>query len=195
MKAVLPFKTGNISKGEKKMSNVKKNTKNMVIAALCLALCMVLPFLTGQVPQVGSMLCPMHFPVLVCGFVCGPVYGAIVGFVAPLLRYMVFGMPQLLPTGLAMCFELAVYGAVSGVLYKLFPKQKQYVYVSLIAAMLAGRVCWGIVRVILTSAGQYAFTWEAFMAGAFLNAVPGIILQIVIVPVIVFAVEKYVKMT
>ncbi len=174
------------------MSNVKKNTRNMVIAALCLALCLVLPFLTAQMPQFGSMLCPMHFPVLICGFICGPVYGAVVGFVAPLLRYVLFGMPPVLPTGIAMCFELAAYGAVSGILYRFLPKKKAYVYVSLIAAMLAGRVCWGIVRVILTGAGKYAFTWQAFMAGAFLNAIPGIVLQIIIVPLVVFAVEKLV---
>lgn len=175
------------------MNNVKKNTKNMVIAALCLALCLVLPFLTGQVPQIGSMLCPMHFPVLICGFICGPVYGAIVGFIAPLLRYVLFGMPPVLPNGIAMCVELAVYGTVSGILYKLLPKKKPYVYVSLIAAMLLGRVFWGIVRVILTSAGQYAFTWQAFMAGAFFNAIPGIVLQIIIVPLVVFAVERLMK--
>lgn len=172
------------------MSNIKKSTKSMVTAALCLALCMVLPFLTGQVPQIGNMLCPMHFPVLVCGFVCGPLYGAAVGFAAPLFRYALFGMPPILPTGFAMCFELAVYGGVSGLLYRLLPKTRMNILVSLIAAMSAGRVCWGIVRVILTSAGQYAFTWQAFMAGAFLNAIPGIVLQIVIVPVIVLAVEK-----
>lgn len=172
------------------MSNIKKSTKSMVTAALCLALCLVLPFLTGQVPQIGNMLCPMHFPVLVCGFVCGPLYGAAVGFAAPLFRYALFGMPPILPTGFAMCFELAVYGSVSGLLYRLLPKTKMNIFVSLVAAMSAGRVCWGIVRVILTSAGQYAFTWQAFMAGAFLNAIPGIVLQIVIVPVIVLAVEK-----
>ena len=172
------------------MSNVKKSTKNMVTAALCLALCMVLPFLTGQVPQIGNMLCPMHFPVLVCGFVCGPVYGAMIGFAAPLLRYVLFGMPPILPGGIAMCFELAVYGGLAGILYRILPKTKINVFVSLIAAMTAGRVCWGIVRVILTSAGQYAFTWQAFMAGAFLNAVPGIVLQLVLIPVIVLAVEK-----
>lgn len=175
------------------MSNVKKNTKDMVIAALCLALCMVLPFLTGQIPQIGSMISPMHFPVLICGFVCGPVYGAIVGFIAPLLRYVLFGMPPILPTGIAMCFELAAYGAVSGSLYGILPRKKPYVYVSLVIAMLAGRLCWGIARVIMTAAGKYAFTWKAFMTGAFLNAVPGIVLQIIIVPLVVFAVEKFRK--
>lgn len=169
-------------------------TKKLVTAAICLALCMVLPFLAGNIPQIGSMLCPMHIPVLLCGFLCGPLYGAIVGAVAPLLRFVLFGMPPILPTGVAMCFELAVYGLVSGSLYRVLLRKKVNgnlaVYVALVTAMVAGRIAWGIVRVILSGAGGYAFTWQAFMAGAFLNAIPGIIIQIVLIPIIVFALRK-----
>lgn len=168
-------------------------TKKLVIAAVCLALCMVLPFVTGNIPQVGSMLCPMHIPVLLCGFISGPVYGAIVGGVAPLLRFALFGMPPILPTGVAMCFELAVYGLVAGILHKTLPKKNVFIYVSLIIAMLAGRVAWGIVRVIMTEAGGYAFTWQAFMAGAFLNAIPGIVVHIILIPVLVMALQKAIK--
>lgn len=170
------------------------HTKKLVTAAICLALCMVLPFLTGNIPQIGSMLCPMHIPVLLCGFLCGPLYGAVVGAIAPVLRFVLFGMPPILPTGVAMCFELAVYGLVSGWLYRLFLRKKMNgnlaVYAALILAMTAGRIAWGIVRVILTGAGGYAFTWQAFMAGAFLNAIPGIIIQIVLIPIIVLALKR-----
>ena len=71
----------------------KLNVRNMVLAALSLALCLVLPFLTGQIPEIGSALSPMHIPVLLCGFICGPWYGAAVGFIAPILRNLIFGMP------------------------------------------------------------------------------------------------------
>lgn len=169
-------------------------TKKLVTAAICLALCMVLPFLTGNIPQIGSMLCPMHIPVLLCGFVCGPFYGAVVGASAPLLRFALFGMPPILPTGVAMCFELAAYGMVSGWLYRFLLKKKVNgnlaVYAALITAMITGRIAWGIVRVVLSGAGGYAFTWQAFMAGAFLNAIPGIIIQIILIPVIVLALKK-----
>ena len=159
----------------------------LVISAVCLALCMVLPFLTGQIPEIGSMLSPMHIPVLLCGFICGPAWAAVVGAVAPLLRFALFGMPPLFPTGVAMCVELATYGAVSGVLYRLLPRKPINVYVSLIAAMLAGRIVWGVV---LSGASGAAFTWAAFMAGAFTQAIPGIILHIVLIPVIVLALQK-----
>lgn len=162
----------------------------LVLAAVCLALCMVLPFLTGQIPEIGNMLCPMHIPVLLCGFICGPAWGALVGAVAPLLRFALFGMPPLFPTGIAMCFELAAYGSIAGVMFRIFPRKPVYVYVSLITAMLGGRILWGIVRVILSGITGSAFTWAAFMAGAFTQAVPGMILHIVLIPAIVLALQK-----
>ena len=155
-----------------------------------LALAMVLPFLTGQIPQIGNMLCPMHIPVLLCGFFCGPWYGGIVGLVAPLLRFALFGMPPIFPTGVAMCFELAVYGFVSGMLYRRLPKKHVNVYISLLVAMLAGRLMWGMVQVIIWGLGKSEFGWAAFLSGAFTTAIPGIILQIVLIPVLVITVRK-----
>jgi riboflavin transporter FmnP len=166
------------------------HVQKLVISAVCLALCLVLPFLTGQIPEIGSMLSPMHIPVLLCGFICGPAWAAVVGAIAPLLRFMLFGMPPLFPVGVAMCVELATYGAVSGVLYRLLARKPINVYVSLIAAMLAGRIVWGVVRVVLSGVSGAAFTWAAFMAGAFTQAIPGIILHIVLIPLIVLALQK-----
>ena len=164
--------------------------RRMVTTAVCLALCMVLPFLTGQIPQIGSALSPMHIPVLLVGFLCGPWWAMAVGAVAPLLRFTLFGMPPLFPTGAAMCFELAAYGLVSGILCRRLPKKAVNVYLALIAAMLAGRLVWGIVMVVLMGLSGSAFTWAAFMAGAFVNAVPGIIVHILLIPIIVLALRK-----
>ena len=165
-------------------------TLRLTYAAACLALCMVLPFLTGQIPEIGSALCPMHIPVLLAGFLCGPWWALVVGAVAPLLRFALFGMPPLFPTGTAMCFELAAYGLVSGILCRKLPKKAVNVYLALITAMLAGRLVWGIVMVVLMGLSGSAFTWAAFMAGAFVNAVPGIIVHILLIPIIVLALRK-----
>lgn len=173
------------------MSSKQKNLRRRILAAMFLALALALPFLTGQIPQVGSALCPMHIPVLLCGFFCGPWYALTVGLVAPLLRFALFGMPPPMPTGIAMCFELATYGFVSGLLYKLLPGKKVFTYVTLIAAMLAGRIIWGIARVILAGLAQSEFAWTAFLSGAFVNAVPGIILHILLIPVLVIALKRY----
>ncbi len=164
--------------------------QKLVLSAVCLALCMVLPFLTGQIPEIGNMLCPMHIPVLLCGFLCGPAWAAVVGAIAPLLRFALFGMPPLFPTGVAMCVELAVYGAVSGVLYRVLPRKAINVYVSLIAAMLLGRIVWGVVRVAIAGVTGSSFTWAAFIAGAFTSAVPGMILHLLLIPLIVLALER-----
>ena len=162
----------------------------LVLAAFCLALCMVLPFLTGQIPEIGSMLSPRHIPVLLCGFLAGPFWASVIGLIAPILRFALFGMPAIFPTGAAMCFELAVYGAVSGLLYRRLPKKTVNIYVSLVAAMLLGRIAWGIVRVLFSGVTGSAFTWAAFMAGAFTSAIPGIILHIALIPVIVMALQR-----
>ena len=164
--------------------------RTLTYAALCLALCMVLPFLTGQIPQIGSALSPMHIPVLLAGFLCGPWWAMGVGLVAPILRFALFGMPPLFPTGAAMCFELAVYGLVSGVLYVKLPRTVRSIYISLAAAMLAGRIVWGCVMALFSGVSGSAFTWSAFLAGAFINAVPGIILHLLLIPVIVLALKR-----
>ena len=170
--------------------NEKTDLKKLSAAAVCLALCLVLPFLTGQNPQIGSALSLMHIPVLLGGFVCGPWYAAAVGLLAPLLRSVMFGMPPLMPTGVSMAFELAAYGLSAGLLYKILPKKTAYIYVSLIAAMFIGRVVWGISRVLLFGVSGVEFSWQMFIAGAFVNAVPGIILHIALIPVIVLALKN-----
>lgn len=164
--------------------------RRMIYAALYLALAMVLPFVTGQIPEIGSMLLPMHIPILLCGFMCGWKYGLVVGFIAPLLRSVTFDMPPMIPTAVAMAFELAVYGGMSGRLKQLLPGKTGFVYVTLLAAMVAGRIAWGIVRLILTGLAVSEFSWKLFIIGAVTEAVPGIILQLVIIPVMVIAMEK-----
>lgn len=173
------------------MNRTKTTTllRHLVYAAVCLALCMLLPFLTGQIPQIGSALSPMHIPVLLAGFLCGPWWALAVGFVAPMLRHVWMGMPPLI-TAIAMSFELAAYGLFSGLLYRLLPKKTVNIYVSLIGAMILGRIVWGIAMVVISGVTGSAFTWSAFMAGALLNAVPGIILHIVLIPILVMALKR-----
>ena len=175
------------------MSNASSNSlqvRRMTYSALCLALALVLPFLTGQIPQIGSALCPMHLPVLLCGFLCGWPWGLAVGFIAPLLRSVIFGMPSMIPTALAMAFELATYGALAGFLYRKFPKTIPGIYASLLIAMICGRLVWGVVRLILAGVQGNGFTFAMFLSGAITTAIPGIIAQLVLIPAIVYAMEK-----
>lgn len=172
------------------MTKSNKHIKNLVVAALMLALAYILPNFTGNIPQFGSMLLPMHLPVLLCGFLCGGPWGAAVGFIAPLMRSAILGMPPMFPTAISMAFELAAYGFLTGVLYKRLPKTPVGIYASLIGAMLIGRVVWGIVRALLTLSGNSTFSFAAFIAGAFTTAIPGIILQLIAIPALVLALQK-----
>ena len=162
----------------------------MILSALFVALAYVMPFLTGQIPEIGSMLCPMHIPVLLCGFVCGWQWGLVVGFVSPLFRSLILGMPPIFPAAICMAFELAAYGAFAGLMHKAFPAKKPYIYCSLIISMLIGRIVWGLSMFICTSINGSGFTMAAFIAGAFTNALPGIIIQIVLVPLLVIAIDN-----
>ncbi len=169
-----------------------KNKKiyKMILSALFLAFACVLPFLTGQIPEIGSMLCPMHLPVLLCGFVCGWPWGLTVGFIAPLFRSLTLGMPPLFPKAVCMAFELAAYGLVAGLMHKFMPRKKPFIYLSLIVAMVVGRLVWGVAMFVCMGIGEGSFTFSAFVAGAFTNAVPGIILQIVFIPVLVMIIDN-----
>ena len=163
----------------------------MVLSALFLAIAYVLPYLTGQIPEIGSMLCPMHIPVILCGFICGWYWGLVVGAIAPLFRsFMTGGYPPLFPTAVCMAFELAAYGAVAGLMHKKLPRKKGYIYCSLLTAMTVGRIMWGVAMFVIMGMSGGAFTFAAFIAGAFTNAIPGIIVQVILIPLLVMILDN-----
>lgn len=170
---------------------VMNNVKKLAVTAMLFAVGMVLPFFIGQIPAIGKMLLPMHIPVLLCGFIVGWQYGALIGFLLPIVRGLVFGMPPLYPNAVAMAFEMAAYGFVSGYLYSHAKWQcTKMLYISLITAMLSGRLVWAFAEVILLGIGGNTFTWKMFAAGAFLNAIPGIIVQLTLIPLIMVALRR-----
>ena len=176
----------------------KTNTRNLVLSAMFLALGLTLPFLTGQIPAIAQRLCLMHIPILLCGLICGWKWGAVIGFICPLLRSTLFGMPVMFPNAIAMAFELMTYGAMTGLMYSKVVKKQTLatLYASMITAMVSGRIVWGIVRVLLSGVSGEAFTWELYISGALINAIPGIIIQLVLIPAIMVALDKagFVKM-
>lgn len=172
-------------------------TKNQVqinkicLAAIFLALGWLLPFLTGQIPEIGSMLLPMHIPVFLAGFILGPCYGALIGFITPLTRSLIFGMPPIYPTALPMSFELLSYGFISGAMFIFLTKYVKKlptianVYISLVTAMVLGRFIWAFFDYLFLIGSDNPFTFIVFANGAYINAWPGILLQLVLIPAIV----------
>lgn len=173
-----------------KTNTAQLRVRKLTFSALFLALALVLPFLTAQIQQIGSMLCPMHFPALLCGFVCGWPWGLAVGFIAPLLRSVLFGMPPMFPVAVGMAFEMAVYGAAAGWLIRRLPRFRGRTLAALIAAMILGRVAWGIVRFLLAGLSHSTFSMKMFLSGAILSSVPGIVLQLVLIPPVVALLER-----
>lgn len=169
----------------------RKNLYKLTVSALCVATAFVLPYLTGQIPTIGNALCPMHLPSLLCGFLCGPLWGLAVGAISPLLRSLAVGMPSFFPRAVAMAFELAAYGFLSGLLYRIFPKKTGYLYLSLVLSMLGGRIVWGIVSLVLVvgiDGGNFPFAY--FLSEAFTKALPGIIVQITVIPAVILILKK-----
>ena len=179
-----------MKKANKKQGMTSLQVRRLTYAALYLATAMVLPFITGQIPEIGSMLCPMHIPALLCGFMCGWPWGLAVGLIAPPLRSVVFGMPAMFPGAVAMAFELAVYGGMAGFLHHRLPRKRGAVYAALLLSMIAGRIVWGAARVILAGLSGSSFSWALFLTGAVTHAIPGIVLQLILIPILVVAMER-----
>lgn len=168
--------------------------RKTILTSIFLALAIILPFFTGQLPVVGRSLLPMHVPVLICGLICGWRYGLVLGLSAPLLRSVMFGMPPLIPVGLPMAFELAVYGMISGSFFSVLKEKHGFnyrsVYISLLVAMLAGRIMWGTVRFMISQTLGIPFSWQLFVTGAVTTAIPGIIIQLILIPVLIISLKK-----
>lgn len=165
-------------------------TRKVVLSGLFLALGLLMPFITGQIPEVGNMLLPMHIPVLICGYVCGWQYGLVIGFITPLLRSVLFGMPPMVPKAICMAFELMVYGMVVGLAYQRMHYKKWRIYISLLLALIAGRVVWGLVAALVYGLLGINFGLGIFLTEAFVNALPGLILQLVLIPALIFSLER-----
>ena len=169
----------------------KRSILKLANAGMLFALGLVLPFLTGQIPEIGNLLLPMHLPVLLCGFVCGPIYGSVVGFTLPLVRSFIFGMPALFPSAVTMAFELMAYGFFTAFIYSFFKKKTLLsIYLSLIPAMLIGRAVKGVANAIAYGISDKAYSFGAFISGAFAEAVPGIILQLILIPAVLIALRQ-----
>lgn len=173
--------------------NVALQVNKMCIAAMLLALCWLMPFLTLNDQALGNMLSLMHIPVFISGFVLGPIYGAFIGFIAPLTRMLMFGAPPLI-AALPMAFELLTYGFISGLIYLLFIKKNKsnkldsiiFIYVALIIAMILGRGVGGLVKYLCVLGGMGDnFTFSMFITTYFVTPWPGLIIQLVLIPALI----------
>ncbi len=165
-------------------------TRNLALSAMFLALAFVIPFATGQVPQINAVLCPMHIPIILCGYICGSRYGLVVGAIAPLLRSFTLGLPVLVPTAIAMSFELAAYGFLSGLLYETLPKKNINIYVSFLAAKIIGRAFWGIAHFCLLGFDTSKYNLAIFWTVSVVDSLPGLVVQLLLIPTVIMIVKN-----
>ena len=169
----------------------KENLQKLVLSAMFFALGLVLPFLTGQIREIGNMLLPMHLPVLLCGLICGWKYGGVVGFFVPLVRSLIFGMPVLYPNAVGMAFELLTYGLLTGLLFQKAEHQStKKLFATLLITVVSGRIVWGIARTVMLGLSDESFTFAMFIANGITNAIPGLILQFTLIPAIILVLKK-----
>ena len=163
--------------------------KNLVTSGMCVALAIVLPMAFHMIPDAGKVFLPMHIPVLLCGLLCGPVYGLGCGILAPLLSHLFTGMP---PTAMlpSMLCELAAYGMLSGILIRVIRTKWNLLnlYTALIGAMICGRIINGVLNALIFNAGKYSM--EMWLTASFLQAIPGIVIQLALIPLLVLALQK-----
>ena len=169
--------------------NKMTKTNRMVITAICIALCVILPIAFHAIPGLGSASSPMHIPVLLCGLACGAPYGLLCGLIGPVLSSVLTGMPVMayLP---GMVVELAVYGFAAGGILRILHKGNLYgrLYISLILAMILGRIAAGAVQALIFSVGTYSM--QIWLGSYFIGSWPAIILHLVLIPIIVISLEK-----
>lgn len=173
---------------------MRNETRKIVLTSLFIAIGVILPTLFFN-QQIATMFSPMHIPVILCGFLLGWKYGMIAGVITPLLRSLIFTLPPLIPIALAMSFELATYGLIAGLLYKLLPIKVNVVriYLSLLSAMILGRLMFGLVLSIYFSLQNNVYTFSAFISATVISAIPGIILQLILIPILVIYLNKIVE--
>lgn len=164
-----------------------KSLKKIIISAFFLAIGLVLPSIFHMFGAAGKIFLPMHIPVILCGFICGWQYGLVCGIVTPLLSSVLTSMPVLIPFGVSMMFELGTYGMICGFLYQRFNKN---IIISLVIAMIGGRIVSCLANMIILGIASKPFAFNMFLTGAFVTALPGIIIQLVLIPILMMSLEK-----
>ena len=165
--------------------------KKLIFSAIFLALGFILPIFFGQLPTIGQMLVPMHIPVILCGMVCDWKHGTIIGFILPLLRSLIFSVPVLYPTAISVAFEMATYGLIVGILYGYSKKKSIFtIYFAMIVTMILGRIIRCISQILLLNIQGNPFVWKSFFTGVILNSIPGVILQLIIIPIVIIALKR-----
>lgn len=183
------------------MTRLKSSTLKLTQAALFTALGVFLPQLSHLFgADFGKLISPMHFPIFIAAFLLGPLYGSAVAIACPVLSSLIMGMP-VAPKIPFMVLELLTYALAASIIYQPTSKWKKPIslYVSLVTAQILGRIVYalGITAAVklfgVTHPAIYRSVSILAFVESFAEGLPGIILQLILIPIIVIVLEKILK--
>ena len=178
------------------LSNIRNTVKGKILLILAaivgsVALPQIVHLIgtfSGTGTALGELLLPMHFFVLLAGFLAGPTAGAVTGFAAPLISTLLSGMPRVnvLPF---MMIELLGYGLIAGLLSKVRMNNLFKLLITQIGGRLlrAGAVVFSV-YVLQSSAMPVASISNMITSGLL-----GILLQICILPLLLYRLKDLEK--
>lgn len=166
--------------------------RDLTSAAVLLALCVLLPYAFHGIQRAGVIFSPIHIPVFLGGFLLGPLWGGAIGLLGPLLCSIITGMPPMYPTMVNMMIECLAYGLLSGLIFRLFKSKWMLldIYVGLVPSMLVGRCVGGLMNLITLIGSDSPYTGQAFLNSYFVLAWPGILIQLTVIPFLLFSLYK-----
>jgi uncharacterized membrane protein len=156
------------------------------LTGLLLATGVIFPFIFHQFGIAGRIFLPMHIPVFLAGLILGPWAGLLVGALCPGLSAVMTGMPPAV-LAIPMTPELAAYGLISGLLFR---GTRASLYVSLLGAMIIGRIVWCLMAVLIAPLLGFPGRTLAVVLAALAIGWPGIVLQLLFVPPIVLRIRR-----
>ena len=170
--------------------NKKFTTKEIVLSGLLLATGIILPMLFHMFGMTGPIALPMHIPVLIGGFLLSPQLALLLGIITPVISGMLTGMPVMFPMGIIMAVELGIYGLTASLMTR---KLKLTAIPSLIISMITGRIAAGLTVAFLVQLFGVKMNPVTYVRGAIVTGLPGIIIQLIFIPTLIYAINKYLK--
>ncbi|TRZ94710.1 MAG: ECF transporter S component [Dehalococcoidia bacterium] len=167
--------------------------RSYALTAVFVLAAVLVPWIFHQFHLAGPTFLPMHIFVLIGGLVFGWRAGLIIGLLTPLASYAVSGMPvlRLLPQ---IVIELSAYGLIAGILREKYNLRAIW---SLLGAMVGGRLALllALLTIYLVAGESYSpLGLETNPFVAFWSVIeqgwPGIAVQMVSIPVIIWLVGK-----
>ncbi len=165
----------------------KRTTTELITASMLLTIGVLLPFIFHSLGFAGPIFLPMHIPILIGGYILAPELAFALGLITPLFSSITTGMPVIFPIGIIMMFELSFYGLTLSILTR---KYKKNTFFLLSLSMIVGRIVAAFTAFVLTLIFTIKLNPVIYIKGAIITGLPGIIIQLLIIPIIIQAIKK-----